>query len=235
MAMMGVVGSRCYGLSGPESDLDISMLVIPTIDDLYDGHRHTKQRISDGIDVTVNDIRRFPDLLWKSSAVAMDLLFSPNIAAGDGFEPTARRILARRDRLAAMNLPGMWAAFNGQLASRLKRIDRSRDGTSWCKEAMHAYRTLTVIDRFAGSGFEDMGAAIRPVGDLRSLLLEIRAGEHGYDECVGMIRDLRDSVVREWGPDYTSAPRDTEALQELSMLIRGAVTERLQLRPGMSE
>ena len=94
--LWALVGSRGCGLATEESDEDRFALVSPLFEDLYRGNMYHKQTVTLTEDVDVHDVRKLPDLLWKSSPVMLSVLFSPEILVPDTFAaPYIYRILER--------------------------------------------------------------------------------------------------------------------------------------------
>ena len=123
--LWALVGSRGCGLATEDSDEDHFALVSPLFEDLYRGNMYHKQTVTLTEDVDVHDVRRLPDLLWKSSPVMLSVLFSPEILVPDTFTaPYIYRILEMRDSIASMNLPRLWSATMGAFDGMMSRLER---------------------------------------------------------------------------------------------------------------
>lgn len=177
-----LVGSWNYGLETETSDRDHVAFVLPTFDDLYRSRVYHDQSITEGEDLTVHDIRRMPDLLWKSNPVFSEVLFSREVVVREGpSAPFVREVLSMRDDAVRMNLPAVWRSTMGVHSAKIARLQK---GTSPLidrfgydtKQAMHAIRFLLFLQRFAASGFSDFGGAIRMGPGDREALLSVRAG-----------------------------------------------------------
>ena len=114
VVLWALTGSRSYGLQTEGSDEDHIALVAPTFDDLYGGTMFSRQSITLAEDILAYDVRRLPELLWKSNPSFLEMLFSPEIAIPDTPAADAMRwTVSERDRIARMNLPKLWSATLG--------------------------------------------------------------------------------------------------------------------------
>ena len=233
VVMSALVGSMNYGLGTGSSDEDRVAFVAPLFEDLYRGRTYHSQTITLTDDLTVHDVRRMPDLLWKSNPVFMEVLFSRDIRVPETESaPYMRSILSMRDRVAAMNLPVMWRTTMGMHLSRMGRLEKGTESTQPLvdrygydtKQAMHAIRSLWVLRKFADSGFRDFGSAIRVTAEERELLLAIKSGMYTLEG----FREYADRTLGETEglkPLFESAEPDRDTFSELDATVMDLVRD----------
>lgn len=243
-----LTGSRSYGLQTEGSDEDHIALVAPTFEDLYGGTMFSRQSITLSEDVLAYDVRRLPELLWKSNPSFLEMLFSPEIRIPETPAADAMRwVVSERDPIARMNLPKLWSATLGIYEGKMQRLERGTESTQILverygydtKQAMHSIRSLMVLRRFADSGFSDFGRAIRPDPDEREYLLSIRSGRYTLEEFRREADRTMECTLPLRGM-YCSAEPDAALRDELSGRVRDAVRAclhipRWSVHPGGDE
>lgn len=235
--LWALVGSRGCGLATEDSDEDRFALVSPLFEDLYRGNMYHKQTVTLTEDVDVHDVRRLPDLLWKSSPVMLSVLFSPEILVPDTFAaPCIYRILEMRDSIASMNLPRLWSATMGAFDGMMSRLERDTESAAFMiekygyntKQAMHALRSLMILRRFADTEFTDFGYSISADPATRELLLSVKRGRFTLEEFNAVVEEEL-ARTKALEPLYKSAEPDTGPRdivdQEILKLTRASVFE----------
>lgn len=197
----------------------------------------SRQSITLSEDVLAYDVRRLPELLWKSNPSFLEMLFSPEIRIPETPAADAMRwMVSGRDPIARMNLPKLWSATLGIYEGKMQRLERGTESTQMLverygydtKQAMHSIRSLMVLRRFADSGFSDFGRAIRPDPDEREHLLSIRSGRYTLED----FRREADRTMERTLPlrgMYCSAEPDAALRDELSGRVRDAVRACLRI------
>lgn len=192
--MKALVGSHNYNLSTPESDKDYKIFVMPTILDLYKGKMYSKATISSTFDYDLHDVRKLSQLFWKANINFLEVLYSTEYYI---FNRHIKEIYDLRKEIVRMNLPYLYNACRGMHFEKMKRLDKSSDGTQFfveqhgynTKEALHAYRVLDFIIRFATTEFEDFEWAMRYDEQGREKMLTIKNGEFSKDQFENLVFD----------------------------------------------
>ena len=231
VVLWALTGSRSRGLQTEGSDEDHIAVVAPTFEDLYGGTTASAHAMTLSDDVFVHDVRKLPEMLWKSNPSILEMLFSPAIDIPDTSAADAMRwLVSSRDGIARMNPAKLWRAALGTYDGMMSGLERGTESTRGLverfgydtKQAMHAYRMLILVRGFADSGFGDLGGAIRPDGARRELLMAIRSGRYTLAEFREMAeRELEATLpLRDM---YVSAEPDAELRDEVSERVKNAV------------
>lgn len=192
-----LVGSHNYNLNGKDSDRDYKVFVAPTFDDLYSGKLYSSSQIGQTQDLDLHDIRKLPKMLWKSNVNFLEVLHSKDLRY-DTNDPLLCDIFQDKERFSRMNLPYLYASSIGMAASKKKMLDKGTSNTIHLvekygydtKQAMHAYRILDFVIRFAVTGFRDFTKAMRYEDSRdRSLLLSIKNGVFAKDDFIDMLAE----------------------------------------------
>lgn len=235
VVLWALIGSHNYGLETESSDEDHMAFVAPTFEDLYRGRAYHAQSVTLTDDVVVHDVRKVPDLLWKSNPSFMEVLFSRDLRVPGTFAaPYINRIVRMRDRIAAMNLPVFWRTTMGIHTGRLGRMGKGTESTMPLverygydtKQAMHVVRSLLVLEKFAGNGFTDFGSAITATPAERKLLLEIKSGRYTLEEFREMDAETL-SRVEALRPLYESVEPDREAFEIVDATVMDLVRDAI--------
>lgn len=195
-----LVGSHTQNLVLESSDLDYKVFTLPTFEDLYYGYHHSNSHITKDLDVEVHSLRRLPDFLWKSNISYLDCLFSKEIyllTAGP-LSHLLHNLIEARESIAKMNMEHLYNGCLGMSASRLKDLYKETESTSGyvaeygynIKQALHAYRPLDLLVRFAESGFDKFGNAFS-YEDRESTALRIKRGEFSAEEFYSLLSSKR--------------------------------------------
>lgn len=105
--------------------------------------------------------------------------------------PEISEIIRIRNSIAKMNLPNLYNLCKGAFFSRMKNLKNGTESTKELvkkhgydtKRALHAYRYLDLIIRFANINFNDFIYAIRyERKDEKEFMLSIKNGNYSIDE-----------------------------------------------------
>jgi predicted nucleotidyltransferase len=195
-AFKALVGSANYHLATPESDKDYKVFVLPSFDDLYHGKVFTESKVGI-VDEEFHDIRKLVRLLWKSNVNFVEVLFSDEVMVSEvkWIKEAIEEIFVIKNKIAAMNLPYLYKACKGMFLSKSKYIDQGNEATRTfvekfgydTKSAMHAYRIIDFIERYANHTFTDFKEAIHYDDTEREFMLSIKHGaltKAKYDKLV---------------------------------------------------
>ncbi|WP_052144681.1 DNA polymerase beta superfamily protein [Halalkalibacter okhensis] len=186
IALKALVGSENYNLSTSESDKDFKVFVIPTFDDLYNNKLFTSSKVGEQVDEEYHDIRKVMNLWWKSNVNFLEVLFSVdfNVNDQDWIKGKIDRLFLMKNEIVRMNLPYLYKACMGMYRSKSKDIEIGNRNTKQLvqqfgydsKSAMHAYRILDFIERFADQHFSNFKNAIQYNDSEREFMLSIKYG-----------------------------------------------------------
>lgn len=152
-AFKALVGSHNYNLNDADSDKDYKLFYYPTFDDLYFGDKVSKSKVSKTEDIEFHDIRKLPDMLWKSNVNFMEVLFSTEVVANDNLY---KELHQKRESIARMNLPYLYDACMGMYFNKRKSYDKQNekgDEKAANKHIMGAFRILDFLFRYQQGDF----------------------------------------------------------------------------------
>lgn len=123
-----VHGSHAYGLSRPESDIDIRGIAIPPKKYFF-GFQHNFENLvaSDPYDIQVFDIIKFFNLTKEGNPNTLELLFTEeedHIFVSE----IGRKLVANRDKFLSRNLKERYIGYAKAQAHRIKNHKRWIDG-----------------------------------------------------------------------------------------------------------
>jgi predicted nucleotidyltransferase len=229
----GLVGSHNYNLITPESDKDFKIFILPTFDDLYKGKMYSTASVGKEFDYDVHDIRKLSDLLWRANINFIEVLYSKE---NSGYFKEVAKIFGLRDKIATMNLPHLYKTCKGQHLEKMKRLDKSTEGTKHLvekygyntKEALHAFRFLDFITRFAYTDFEDFEWAMTYDEKSREKMLSIKHGEYNKEQFEYLVR-LKMNQFEKIDYAYFDKKPNEEIKQELDTIIYKMISESLSI------
>lgn len=228
VAFKALVGSANYNLATPESDQDYKVFVLPTFDDLYHNYIFTKSNVGSSIDEEYHDIRKLIGLLWKSNVNFMEVLFSIDVIQSDNklIREAMDQLFKMRDQIAAMNLPYLYKACKGMYVSKAKYIEEGNNATKEfvhlfgydTKSAMHTYRILDFIERFANNRFTNFKNAITYSHSDREFLLSIKHGAFTKSQILRII-DAKLQIFGELEQTYLKQKPKEDVKEQLEKII----------------
>jgi hypothetical protein len=198
-----VVGSRAYGLDGPDSDVDRRGFYLPPADLHWSLHGVPEQLENAAAEECYWELQKFIDLALRANPNVLECLYTPLV---EHATPLAQRLLAMR---AGFLSKLAYQTFNGYVLSQFKKLEqdlRAQGALRW-KHVMHMLRLLL-------SGITLLREGVLPiaVGPHRERLLAIRAGAVPWDEVEAWRHDLHralDEAYRQTclpdRPDYQAA------------------------------
>jgi len=217
-AICSLTGSRNHRLETEDSDYDFKAFVIPTMDDMYSRNEYFKGIKGEGYEIEVHDLRKLPDLLWKSNPSFLEAIF----AAERYMCPEMEGLFyANRERISGMNIPYLYNSTTGMFHNKMKYLEKGTANTQHLiemhgydtKQAMHAHRMLCVIRWFIDHGsFEKALIYYDPVtGSFRrEFFLDIRNGKYTLDEMRNMLEKLFAETEEHYRDRCLGSPADKE-------------------------
>jgi len=244
---MSLCGSRNYNLHQEDSDYDFIGFVKPTLEDLYHGKQFFKEikgiNTDDGNEYTIrlHDIRKFPELLWKSNPSYLEMLFSGNLFDKDNSTIHVDRILFPlyqfRDQIARMNLPYMYNASMGIFYNKLKYLDNGTTSSKRLvekygydtKQAMHAYRILYILEVFALGDFNDYIKCIKHYKN-KDEFLRIKNGEYSRKDIEKLLNGYFNRIETNFKPIYMNQEPNKELYDDISYSIESNILDEMRGR-----
>lgn len=231
LCFKALVGSHNYNLNNEFSDKDYKIFFYPDFDDLYKGGQYSKAFVSEDEDVEYHDIRKLPNLLFKSNVNFMEVLFSEEYEVYD--QESFSKIIALRDDLAKMNIPYLYDACFGMYLQKMKEFNRDKvKGNTFAskthKHAMSSYRILDFLDRYQKFSFTSFKQAMQydAKDPVRGLLLNIRLGEYSYDQLEEMIGE-KEKEIRQIEDIYKSVEVNVLLKEKFEESIKESVKAAL--------
>ncbi|WP_374724253.1 DNA polymerase beta superfamily protein [Calidifontibacillus erzurumensis] len=232
LCFKALVGSHNYNLQTEESDKDYKIFFYPNFDDLYEGGKFTRALVSDDEDVEYHDIRKLPNLLFKSNVNFMEVLFSEEYEVYD--EALFSKLFSLREEISKINLPYFYDACFGMFLRKMKEYHRDKEkdlAKKTYKHAMSAYRILDFLERFHNNSFSSFKQAIQY--DLRDsareLLLNIRNGTYAYEQLEIMI-EKKINQVKLLEYKYKSFEVNNDLKGKLDLIVKESVKRALGLK-----
>jgi uncharacterized protein len=226
-----IYGGRQDPIKFPASDKDFKVFVFPTFEDLYKGKSYSHQVIGEKEDLDIHDVRKLSDLFFKSNINFIEVLYSTEMSYQEDLTQRQKELLSKlfhmRDDIVRMNLPHLFNACGGMHLNKMKLLRKGTEGTQHLveafgydtKQALHAYRVLNFIDRFAQTEFKDFVWAMKYYGQEREFMLEIKHGffevEH-YENFVSFYHDSKFKTLKE---KYHSVKPNLELKEEVENII----------------
>lgn len=226
-------GSWNYNLQSEDSDRDYKVFVAPTFEDLYKGKMYANSIITKTEDNDIHDIRKLPDLFWKSNIAYLELLFSDDITFPD--DSDFNRLYALRDEIAIINLPQLFKSCGGMYLNRMKRILHATEGTEHLvakygyntKEALHTVRTLDLLIRFHNNGFKDFKKALRYDDLEREFMVAIKYGRFSHDAFIKFVTGFHDAYFVPLKEEFYSKEPNKELKEEIDSIVMSIVKKNL--------
>ena len=234
MVFKALVGSHNYNLNTAESDKDYKVFVLPTFEDLYNQKMYANQTVGETEDIHIHDIRKFPSLLYKANINFLEVLFSNEITISSDLSRTQETLINlifnRKNDIAVMNLPHLFNSCGGMHLNKMKMLYKGTEGTQHLvdafgydtKQALHAYRVLNFICKFAESDFKDFEGAMTYSDEERKFMLDIKGGffnAQTYENFVTFYHDAKFKILKERYYSFEPNEKLRDELEEVVMEI----------------
>lgn len=234
-AFKALVGSHNYNLNDETSDKDYKYFVLPTFDDLYENKMYSlPSQVSAEMDFDVHDVRKIPNLFYKSNINFVEVLYSTEIQANymglDYVPQQINQIFAMKDKIARMNIPYFFHACMGMHFRKMSALNKGTKGTQHLismfgydtKQALHSYRLLDFLERFYYNDFNDFKKAITYEGLDRDFMLSIKHGAYTEQQFRLLVSEKYEKVLT-LRDGYDRITTDEETYQMLKQLTRDLV------------
>lgn len=235
-----LVGSHNYNLNTEESDKDYKVFVAPTFDDLYFGKQYSISVITETVDLDYHDIRKLSSLFFKSNVNFMEVLFSNDIQISEDITFDSQFLLKEmfscKEKIANINLSYLYSACIGMFYNKIKYLEKGTSGTQHLvdkygydtKQAMHSYRILDFLRRYADNNFTNFKGAIEYKNSAKEYLLLIKNGGFSLEEVKAILDKTFIDVEENYRNIYRSKEPDLELKEELDSTIKEIVRNELR-------
>jgi predicted nucleotidyltransferase len=223
-----LVGSHNYNLNTPESDKDYKVFFYPSFDDLYAGEKYSKAKTSETEDIEYHDIRKLPDMLWKSNVNFVEVLFSVDVKTYDNLYKTLH---SKREEIARMNLPYLYDACMGMFFKKKKEFQRDKesDQKKAFKHAMSALRILDFLDRYEKTNFSSFENSIKysKLDNAYYFLMDIRNGKYTIEQLENQFSLAEENTNYLLKDIYKKSNEDLETKEWLYKVVKWEVEEKI--------
>jgi hypothetical protein len=206
-----VVGSRAYGLDGPQSDHDRrGVFAAPTraFWHLDKPPTHVEGPAEEQFSW---EIERFCTLALQANPTVLEVLWSPIVehVTADGTE-----LLGVRQAFLSRKVAQTYGAYARDQLTRV-RARRERTGETNHKQAMHMIRLL-----LAGAHVLRTGDVLVDVRPLRDRLLAVKAGAVPWPSVTAWADDLQHDLAAALAETRLPAEPDRDTIDQLLCRVR---------------
>ncbi len=205
-----VVGSRAYGLEGPDSDHDRRGVYAAPTRWFWRLDKPPTHLDGPADEQFSWEIERFCALAAQANPTVLEVLWSPLV---ESVTPEGERLRAAREAFLSRRVA---ETYGNYARDQLARVDarRARTGETNHKQAMHMIRLL-----MAGAHVLRTGEVLVDVRPQRDRLLAVKRGEVGWDEVTGwagaLLAELGDAATATELPERPDRERIDRLLGEI--------------------
>lgn len=238
VSFKALVGSHNYNLQIESSDKDYKAFFLPSFEDLYSGEKYSKSITSDTEDIEYHDIRKLPDMLWKSNVNFLEVLFSMEVHK---YDELYDKLWSKREEIARMNLPYLYDACMGMFNQKYKDFQRdlnyvTRDDLNnpeqWKnkvnKHAMSALRILDFLERYKNFNYNFQLAIRYTYEAQRDNLLSVRKGKYSFNELDEMMQLTEQYTIEKLKDWYKGHKPNEEMKRWVVDVVREHVKENIK-------
>jgi predicted nucleotidyltransferase len=182
-----VVGSRAYGLAGPDSDTDRRGVFLAPAEAFWRLGPVPTHRDGPRAEELHWELARCLSLALAANPTVLEVLWSPLVTA---VTDVGRGLLSVRDSLLSRRVAETYGRYATDQFAKLSAA-RARTGDVRWKQAMHMLRLLT-----AGAHVLRTGSVLVDVSAHRDELLAVRRGEVPWEQVAARADDLRTDLAR---------------------------------------
>ncbi|MFC3499711.1 DNA polymerase beta superfamily protein [Micromonospora krabiensis] len=206
-----VVGSRAYGLHGPDSDYDRRGVYAAPTRAFWRLDKPPTHLDGPAAEQFSWEFERFCLLALQGNPTVLEVLWSPLVetATEDG-----QRLLAARRAFLSTRVAETYGHYARDQLDRVA-ARRERTGETNHKQAMHMIRLL-----LAGAHVLRTGEVLVDVRHLRDRLLAVRHGELAWDEVTAWAADLLVELAAAAATTTLPEQPDREAVDRLLTGVR---------------
>ena len=174
-----LVGSQNYGTDLPTSDVDTTLIITPTLEDIYlnkMGKNHTIYLPDSNEQVTVRDIRCLFSEFKKQNINTLEILYTDYCILNDPYKKIWQELLEERENISHYDRKRMVKAIKGNALNTYNRI-YSKEGEISKKQVANMVRYEYFLKNFING--ESYEKCLHPEGQAKEYIMQIRKGEMG--------------------------------------------------------
>ncbi|WP_080845635.1 DNA polymerase beta superfamily protein [Cytobacillus gottheilii] len=227
-----LVGSHNYNLNTANSDKDYKMFFYPSFEDLYSGEKYSKATTGETEDVELHDIRKLPDMLWKSNVNFLEVLFSKEVEEYRAYFNLYKELHSKREEIASMNLPYLYDACMGMFHKKKKEFERDIEkSVDWSKVSKHTMSVTRIVDflhRYEANNWSFENAIYYSENEhMRNTLLDIRNGKYETETELRVFIDGSERLLQAIKPVYKSKQTNEEVKEWMYKTVKWEVEEKI--------
>lgn len=115
-------GSQNYHLDNKNSDIDIKILTIPTLDDLIKEKKTSKTIEIDTGQADVKDIRKMFEQIFKCNPSYIEVLLNKYVEVNPDYQKEYDELISLRDRMLRYNLTSLYKATLGTIFNKERYV-----------------------------------------------------------------------------------------------------------------
>ncbi|MDI6105431.1 nucleotidyltransferase domain-containing protein [Actinoplanes sp. NEAU-A12] len=210
-ALAVVVGSRAYGLHGPDSDHDRRGVFVAPTRAFWSLDKPPTHLDGPADEQFSWEIERFCTLALQANPTVLEVLWSPLVVS---ITEDGSALVAARQAFLSRRLAETYGSYaRDQLAKVASR--RERTGEINFKQAMHMVRLL-----LAGAHVLRTGEVLVDVTPLRGELLAVKRGEIPWEDVAAWAGRLQDDLAEAAASTPLPAQPDRAAVNRLLAAVR---------------
>jgi len=206
-----VVGSRAYGLDGPDSDTDRRGVFLAPADAFWRLDPPPTHRDGPRPEEFHWELARCLSLGLSANPTVLEVLWSPLV---ETLTPVGRRLLDVRGALLSTRVADTYGRYADAQLAKLASARARGEPVRW-KQAMHMLRLLR-----AGASVLRTGEVLVDVSPWRDDLLAVRSGAVPWDDVVARAAALRDDLGRALAETPLPAEPDRATVEEFLLDVR---------------
>ncbi len=208
-----VVGSRAYGLAGPESDVDRRGVFLAPTHLFWSLDKPPSHVEGPDPERFSWELERFCVLALVGNPTVLECLWSPIVEAET---EVGRELVALRDAFLSRRVAQSYGGYARDQFTKLEAV-RGRTGSiqgkQAAKRAMHMVRLL-----MAGAHVLGTRQILVDVGEVRDQLLAIKRGQTAWEEIQAWASRLESELLR--AAQRTSLPEEPDRARVNDFLVR---------------
>jgi predicted nucleotidyltransferase len=208
-----VVGSRAYGLAGPDSDTDRRGVFLAPADAFWRLDPAPTHRDGPRAEELQWELARCLSLGLAANPTVLEVLWSPLV---EELTDVGRGLLAIRPALLSRRAAETYGRYAADQFTKLSAA-RARTGAVKWKQAMHMLRLL-----MAGAHVLRTGDVLVDVSAHRDDLLAVRRGEVAWDAVAGRADALRADLYAALARTVLPAEPDRSTVDDFLVDVRRA-------------
>jgi uncharacterized protein len=206
-----VVGSRAYGLAGPDSDTDRRGVFLAPATAFWRLDPPPTHRDGPRAEELHWELARCLSLGLSANPTVLEVLWSPLVSHATD---VGRGLLALRSSLLSRRVAETYGRYAADQFAKLSAARSRGAGVRW-KQAMHMVRLLT-----AGAHVLRTGTVLVDVSAHRDELLAVRRGEIAWEEVAARADALRGDLSRALDETTLPASPDRARVEEFLVDVR---------------